>query len=169
MAVEQNAQVTITRIFEAKVYLNPSKVFTSRFLDEQCLTTLPISKWLTTQNWISFASLDEVIFPTQVIEFYKNISFRSDEVDVIHSVVCGVDVEVSRTSLATILGTADEGLIIGEDGSAEGFADSNWGRPDLSAKKTYATWLTQHQRWAHYITTNVFLPKSGGVNCWPYQ
>ncbi|WCJ39853.1 hypothetical protein M5689_020807 [Euphorbia peplus] len=165
MAQEQNEQVTVTRLFESKVTLNPSKVFPSKFLDEQCLTTLPISKWLSTQNLISFASLDEVIYPVLVTEFYKNCFHRSDELDVIHSVVRRVDVEVSKTSLASILGTADEGVIIREDGSVEGFDDSNWGRHDLTAKETYATWLSQHQRWAHYLTTNVFLPKSEGVNC----
>ncbi|WCJ24526.1 hypothetical protein M5689_006478 [Euphorbia peplus] len=68
------------------------------------------------------------------------------------------------TSIAHAIGISDEGIIIGDDGSAEGYSEENWAKPDLSAKETYATWLTQHQRWAYYLTTNVFLPKAIGVN-----
>ncbi|WCJ21126.1 hypothetical protein M5689_003305 [Euphorbia peplus] len=160
-------EITVTHIFttESKKKVSESRVFTSRFLDDEVKSTEPISKWLSTQNWNSFVSLDEFIYPKLVTEFYQNLHFFSNEEDVIHSVVGEVEIEVSRASISQVIGINDEGIIIGDDGSADGFTEVNWARPDLSAKETYATWLTQHQRWAHYLTTNVFLPKAGGVNC----
>ncbi|WCJ30851.1 hypothetical protein M5689_012374 [Euphorbia peplus] len=160
-------EITVTHIFsdESRKKVSESRVFTSRFLDDVVKSTEPISHWLSAQNWNSFVSLEEFIYPKLVTEFYKNLHFFSNEEDVLHSVVGEVEIEVSRASISQVIGIDDEGIIIGDDGSAEGFSEANWARPDLSAKETYATWLTQHQRWAHYLTTNVFLPKAGGVNC----
>ncbi|WCJ29340.1 hypothetical protein M5689_010981 [Euphorbia peplus] len=159
-------EITVTHIFttESKKKVSESRVFTSRFLDDEVKSTEPISKWLSAQNWNSFVSLDEFIYSKLVIEFYQNLHFFSNEEDVLHSEVREVEIEVSRASISQVIGIDDEGIIIGDDGSADGFTEANWARPDLSAKETYATWLTQHQRWAHYLTTNVFLPKAGGVN-----
>ncbi|WCJ43946.1 hypothetical protein M5689_024649 [Euphorbia peplus] len=158
--------VIVTPMFtdKQKEQISESRVFTSRFLEDEVKSTYPISKWLSAQNWNSFDSLDEFIYPKLVTEFYKNIFYQSNEGDVLHSTVGGVEFEVSRTSISQAIGISDEGIIIGDDGSAEGYTEANWARPDLSVKETYATWLTQHQRWAHYLTTNVFLPKAGGVN-----
>ncbi|WCJ39854.1 hypothetical protein M5689_020808 [Euphorbia peplus] len=160
-------EITVTHIFsdDARKKVSQSRVFTSRFLDDEVKSTEPISLWLSAQNWNSFVSLEEFIYPNLVTEFYKNLHFFSNEEDVLHSVVGEVEIEVSRASISQVIGIDDEGIIIGDDGSAEGFSEANWARPDLSAKETYATWLSQHQRWAHYLTTNVFLPKAGGVNC----
>ncbi|WCJ29378.1 hypothetical protein M5689_011017 [Euphorbia peplus] len=160
-------EITVTHIFsdESRKKVSESRVFTSRFLDDVVKSTEPISHWLSAQNWNSFVSLEEFIYPKLVTEFYKNLHFFSNEEDVLHYVVGEVEIEVSRASISQVIGIDDEGIIIGDDGSAEGFSEANWARPDLSAKETYATWLTQHQRWAHYLTTNVFLPKAGGVNC----
>ncbi|WCJ44065.1 hypothetical protein M5689_024757 [Euphorbia peplus] len=160
-------EITVTHIFsdESRKKVSESRVFTSRFLDDVVKSTEPISHWLSAQNWNSFVSLEEFIYPKLVTEFYKNLHFFSNEEDVLHSVVGEVEIEVSRASISQVIGIDDEGIIIGDDGSADGFSEANWARPDLSAKETYATWLTQHQRWAHYLTTNVFLPKAGGVNC----
>ncbi|WCJ39715.1 hypothetical protein M5689_020682 [Euphorbia peplus] len=168
MAQEQSVapQISVTYLFsdDPKDKLSESRVFTSRFLENEVKSTDPISKWLSAQNWNSFVSLDEFIYPKLVTEFYQNLHFQSNEEDVVHSSIGGVEFEVSRTSIAHAINIDDEGIIIGDDGSAEGYSEENWARPDLSAKETYATWLTQHQRWAHYLTTNVFLPKAGGVN-----
>ncbi|WCJ30572.1 hypothetical protein M5689_012122 [Euphorbia peplus] len=160
-------EITVTHIFsdDSRKKVSQSRVFTSRFLDDEVKSTEPISLWLSAQNWNSFVSLEEFIYPNLVTEFYKNLHFFSNEEDVLHSVVGDVEIEVSRASISQVIGIDDEGIIIGDDGSAEGFSEANWARPDLSAKETYATWLSQHQRWAHYLTTNVFLPKAGGVNC----
>ncbi|WCJ31587.1 hypothetical protein M5689_013068 [Euphorbia peplus] len=160
-------EITVTHIFsdESRKKVSESRVFTFRFLDDVVKSTEPISHWLSAQNWNSFVSLEEFIYPKLVTEFYKNLHFFSNEEDVLHSVVGEVEIEVSRASISQVIGIDDEGIIIGDDGSVEGFSEANWARPDLSAKETYATWLTQHQRWAHYLTTNVFLPKAGGVNC----
>ncbi|WCJ44343.1 hypothetical protein M5689_025014 [Euphorbia peplus] len=160
-------EITVTYIFsdDSRKKVSQSRVFTSRFLDDEVKSTEPISLWLSAQNWNSFVSLEEFIYPNLVTEFYKNLHFFSNEEDVLHSVVGDVEIEVSRASISQVIGIDDEGIIIGDDGSAEGFSEANWARPDLSAKETYATWLSQHQRWAHYLTTNVFLPKAGGVNC----
>ncbi|WCJ37741.1 hypothetical protein M5689_018847 [Euphorbia peplus] len=160
-------EITVTHIFsdESRKKVSESRVFTSRFLDDEVKSTEPISHWLSAQNWNSFVSLEEFIYPKLVTEFYKNLHFFSNEEDVLHSVVGEVEIEVSRASISQVIGIDDEGIIIGDDGSADGFTEANWARPDLNAKETYATWLTQHQRWAHYLTTNVFLPKAGGVNC----
>ncbi|WCJ29506.1 hypothetical protein M5689_011137 [Euphorbia peplus] len=158
--------ILVTHIFDAssKKKVSESRVFTSRFLKDEVKSTDPISKWLSAQNWNSFVSLDELIYPKLVTEFYQNLHYLSNEEDVVHSSVGEVEFEVSRTSISQAIGIDDEGIIIGDDGSAEGFSEPIWARPDLSAKGTYATWLTQHQRWAHYLTTNVFLPKASGVN-----
>ncbi|WCJ29402.1 hypothetical protein M5689_011041 [Euphorbia peplus] len=160
-------EITVTHLFtsESKKKVSESRVFTSRFLDDEVKTTEPISNWLSAQNWNSFVSLDEFIYPKLVTEFYQNLHFFSNEEDVLHSVVGDVEIEVSRASISQAIGVDDEGIIVGDDGSVDGFSEVNWARPDLSAKETYATWLSQHQRWAHYLTTNVFLPKAGGVNC----
>ncbi|WCJ31586.1 hypothetical protein M5689_013067 [Euphorbia peplus] len=160
-------EITVTHIFsdDSRKKVSQSRVFTSRFLDDEVKSTEPISLWISAQNWNSFVSLEEFIYPNLVTEFYKNLHFFSNEEDVLHSVVGDVEIEVSRASISQVIGIDDEGIIIGDDGSAEGFSEANWARPDLSAKETYATWLSQHQRWAHYLTTNVFLPKAGGVNC----
>ncbi|WCJ21113.1 hypothetical protein M5689_003293 [Euphorbia peplus] len=160
-------EITVTHIFsdDSRKKVSQSRVFTSRFLDDEVKSTEPISLWLSAQNWNSFVSLEEFIYPNLITEFYKNLHFFSNEEDVLHSVVGDVEIEVSRASISQVIGIDDEGIIIGDDGSAEGFSEANWARPDLSAKETYATWLSQHQRWAHYLTTNVFLPKAGGVNC----
>ncbi|WCJ29315.1 hypothetical protein M5689_010959 [Euphorbia peplus] len=159
-------EITVTHIFstESQKKVSESRVFTSRFLDDEVKSTEPISHWLSAQNWNSFVSLDEFIYPKLVTEFYQNLHFFSNEEDVLHSEVGEVEIEVSRASISQVIGIDDEGIIIGDDGSADGFTEANWARPDLNAKETYATWLTQHQRWAHYLTTNVFLPKAGGVN-----
>ncbi|WCJ24709.1 hypothetical protein M5689_006646 [Euphorbia peplus] len=166
MAQDHPIEITVTHIFDTdkKKKVSESRVFTSRFLDDEVKSTEPISKWLSAQNWNSFVSLDELIYPKLVTEFYQNLHFFSNEEDVIHSEVGEVEIEVSRASISQAIGIDDEGIIIGDDGSAEGFNEANWARPDLSVKETNATWLTQHQRWAHYLTTNVFLPKAGGVN-----
>ncbi|WCJ29282.1 hypothetical protein M5689_010927 [Euphorbia peplus] len=164
MAQENVSQVTITHILANDEILSESRVFTSRFLDDEVKSTLPISKWISSQNWNSFVSLNDFFYPKMVTEFYQNLHFKSDEEDVVHSVIDGVDFEVSRASISQAISIDDEGIIIGDDGSAEGFSEVNWAKPVQSAKETYATWLTQHQRWAHYLTTNVFLPKSGAVN-----
>ncbi|WCJ24374.1 hypothetical protein M5689_006338 [Euphorbia peplus] len=160
-------EITVTHLFtsESRKKVSESRVFTSRFLDDEVKTTEPISNWLSAQNWNSFVSLDEFIYPKLVTEFYQNLHFFSNEEDVLHSVVGDVEIEVSRASISQAIGVDDEGIIVGDDGSVDGFSEVNWARPDLSAKETYATWLSQHQRWAHYLTTNVFLPKAGGVNC----
>ncbi|WCJ43986.1 hypothetical protein M5689_024684 [Euphorbia peplus] len=159
-------EITVTHIFsiESQKKVSESRVFTSRFLDDEVKSTEPISHWLSAQNWNSFVSLDEFIYPKLVTEFYQNLHLFSNEEDVLHSEVGEVEIEVSRASISQVIGIDDEGIIIGDDGSADGFTEANWARPDLNAKETYATWLTQHQRWAHYLTTNVFLPKAGGVN-----
>ncbi|WCJ38336.1 hypothetical protein M5689_019405 [Euphorbia peplus] len=159
-------EITATHIFstESQKKVSESRVFTSRFLDDEVKSTEPISHWLSAQNWNSFVSLDEFIYPKLVTEFYQNLHFFSNEEDVLHSEVGEVEIEVRRASISQVIGIDDEGIIIGDDGSADGFTEANWARPDLNAKETYATWLTQHQRWAHYLTTNVFLPKAGGVN-----
>ncbi|WCJ29212.1 hypothetical protein M5689_010859 [Euphorbia peplus] len=160
-------EITVTHLFtsESKKKVSESRVFTSRFLDDEVKTTEPFSNWLSAQNWNSFVSLDEFIYPKLVTEFYQNLHFFSNEEDVLHSVVGDVEIEVSRASISQAIGVDDEGIIVGDDGSVDGLSEVNWARPDLSAKETYATWLSQHQRWAHYLTTNVFLPKAGGVNC----
>ncbi|WCJ24548.1 hypothetical protein M5689_006499 [Euphorbia peplus] len=160
-------EITVTHLFtsESRKKVSESRVFTSRFLDDEVKTTEPISNWLSAQNWNSFVSLDEFIYPKLVTEFYQNLHFFSNEEDVLHSVVGDVEIEVSRASISQAIGVDDEGIIVGDDGVVDGFSEVNWARPDLSAKETYATWLSQHQRWAHYLTTNVFLPKAGGVNC----
>ncbi|WCJ24703.1 hypothetical protein M5689_006640 [Euphorbia peplus] len=160
-------EITVTHLFtsESKKKVSESRVFTSRFLDDEVKTTEPISNWLSAQNWNSFVSLDEFIYPKLVTEFYQNLHFFSNEEDVLHSVVGDVEIEVSRASISQAIGVDDEGIIVGDDGSVDGFSEVIWARPDLSAKETYATWLSQHQRWAHYLTTNLFLPKAGGVNC----
>ncbi|WCJ37819.1 hypothetical protein M5689_018918 [Euphorbia peplus] len=164
MAQENAPQVTITHILSSDEKLSESRGFTSRFLDDDVKSSLPISKWISSQNWNSFVSLNEFIYPKMITEFYQNLHFRYDEEDVVHSIIGGVDFEVSRTSITQAISIDDEGIIIGDDGSAEGFSEVNWAKPVQSAKETYATWLTQYQRWAHYLTTNVFLPKSGAVN-----
>ncbi|WCJ21135.1 hypothetical protein M5689_003314 [Euphorbia peplus] len=164
MAQENVPQVIITHILADDEILSESRVFTSRFLDDEVKSSVPISKWISAQNWNSFVSLNDFFYPKMVTEFYQNLHYRSDEEDTVHSVVNGTDFEVSRASISQAISIDDEGIIIGDDGTAEGFSEVNWAKPVQSAKETYATWLTQHQRWAHYLTTNVFLPKSGAVN-----
>ncbi|WCJ38003.1 hypothetical protein M5689_019088 [Euphorbia peplus] len=173
MAQEQPIEaITVTHIFnsETNKKVSESRVFTSRFLDNEVKSTEPISKWLSTQNWNSFVSLDEFIYPKLVTEFYQNLHYLSNEEDVVHSMVGEVEIEVSRASISQVIGIDDEGIIIGDYGYAEGFNEANWARPDLSAKETYATWFTQHQRWAQMCSFRrldelMVFPIGNGFSC----
>ncbi|WCJ43948.1 hypothetical protein M5689_024651 [Euphorbia peplus] len=107
MAQEQVvAPITVTYLFSSKEedVLSESRVFTSRFLENDVKLIDPISKWLSAQNRNSFVSLNEFIYLALVNEFYQNLRYQLDEKDIVRSSIAGMDFEVSRTSISQVIG-----------------------------------------------------------------